>query len=132
SVNPWRFPGEPGGRFTITIRPDAEPGQTNTLPLAPPGAQIGAKASLIYRVYLPAGGDSAVELPTITLHYGGESVTLPRCTSNSPGSGSGGPGRPGAGQSTDQSQHPSGGSGVPSAPETSALPQPAGEKVFAR
>lgn len=136
SANPWRLPAAPGGRFTVTVRPDAEPGQVNTLPLAPPGAPIGTKASLIFRVYLPAGGESAVELPTLTLHYDGESITLPRCTPNNPGSG---PGRPGAGlpsvEHTAVGPAESTASDIeitPPAAGIHALPQPPGDKIFAR
>lgn len=140
-LNPWRRPGEAGGRFTVTVRPDAEPGQENTLPLAPSGVPAGAKASLIFRVYLPTGGDSTIELPTITLTQGGVSTTLPRCTSGSGGSGSAtsagqvvstaagstAAGQAAAGQ-TAIGQTASGQAAFPAA----GLPRPAGARVFAR
>jgi hypothetical protein len=112
--NPWRSLGETGDRFTVTVRPDAESGQINTLPLAPAGAPVGSKASLIFRVYLPTGGESTIELPTITLTQNGVSTTLPRCEpNNGPASGASGAGQTLA----------SGGD---------AASVPAGEKVFTR
>jgi len=80
SVNPWQQSAAPGGRFTVTLRMDVSPSQGNTLPLAPADAAEGGTGYLIYRVYLPAGGDpSTVVLPTVTLHQGGASQTLPQC-----------------------------------------------------
>lgn len=130
SVNPWRRLDSPGGRFTIKIRPDAEPGQVNTLPLAPPGAVAGTKASLIFRVYLPAGGDSSIELPTITLHQGGVSTTLPPCTSGNSGGPGNGSGGPGGGAGTGPGTGP--GSGTGGSEAGSAGSGWAGERIFAR
>ena len=80
SVNPWQQPAAPGGRYTITLREDAAPGQVNTIPLAPAGTTSG-QGLLVYRVYLPAGGDSSkVALPTLTLEQGGGSEQLAPCT----------------------------------------------------
>ena len=80
SINPWQQSGAPGGKFTITLRPDPSPSQANTLPLAPAGTPDGSKGYLQYRVYLPAGGDvSKVVVPTITLQQGGHSTTLRNC-----------------------------------------------------
>ncbi|MFC5940774.1 hypothetical protein ACFPZ4_04685 [Micromonospora harpali] len=79
SANPWQGVRRPGGRFTLTLSPDVAPGQPNRLPLSREDALPGAKASVIYRVYLPTGGDSTVVLPTVTLTQGGVSKTLPTC-----------------------------------------------------
>jgi hypothetical protein len=69
SLNPWRQQAAPGGRFTVTIRPDPAPGQANTLPL-PAGTTSQHKGYLIYRVYLPAGENSCGEQGSgHSLHY---------------------------------------------------------------
>ncbi len=82
SVNPWQREAAPGGRFTVTIRPDPAPGQANTLPL-PPGTTSRHPGYLIYRVYLPAGGNfSAVPPPVLTVEQGGAARTLPACRSH--------------------------------------------------
>ncbi len=79
SVNPWQREGAPGGRFTLTIRPDGAPGQANTLPL-PAGTTSRYPGYLVYRVYLPAGGSfSAVPIPTVTAEQGGAARTIPAC-----------------------------------------------------
>jgi hypothetical protein len=58
SVNPWQRKATPGGRFTVTIRPDPAPGQSNTLPpLA--GTTSQHPGYLVYRVYPPTGGPRA-------------------------------------------------------------------------
>ncbi|MEV4724871.1 hypothetical protein, partial [Micromonospora humida] len=79
SRNPWQTGAAPGGRFTLTIAHDVAFGQTNRMPLAREDALPGAKASVIFRVYLPAGGDATVVLPTMTLTLDGVSQTLPPC-----------------------------------------------------
>jgi hypothetical protein len=81
SVNPWQHQAAPGGRFTVTIRPDPAPGQANTLPL-PAGTTSRHPGYLVYRVYLPAGGASAVPLPVLTVEQGGAARTLPACPSH--------------------------------------------------
>jgi hypothetical protein len=85
SVNPWQQQAAPGGRFTVTIRPDPAPGQANTLPL-PAGTTSQHTGYLVYRVYLPTGGSlSAVPLPVLTVEQEGAARTLPACPShNSP------------------------------------------------
>ena len=55
-VNPWQQQAAPGGRYTVTLREDVAPGQANTMPIAPEGITSG-QGLLVYRVYLPAGGD---------------------------------------------------------------------------
>jgi hypothetical protein len=81
SVNPWQGPDRPsGGQFTVTVRSGVSAGAANTLPLAPSGTAPGTAGYLVFRVYLPAGGDfSAVELPDLTLDQDGRSVTLDPC-----------------------------------------------------
>ena len=54
SRNPWQRQAAPGGRFTVTIRPDPAPGQADTLPM-PAGTTSQHPGYLVYRVYLPAG-----------------------------------------------------------------------------
>ena len=81
SLNPWQQQAAPGGRFTVTIRPDPSPGQASTLPL-PPGTTSQHPGYLIYRVYLPAGGaPSDVPLPVLTVEQGSAARTLPACPS---------------------------------------------------
>jgi hypothetical protein len=100
SLNPWQRQAAPGGRFTVTIRPDPAPGQANTLPL-PAGTTSQHPGYLVYRVYLPAGGASAVPLPVLTVEQGGAARTLAACPSHNaavtfpapaPAAGSGGSG----------------------------------------
>ncbi len=88
SVNPWQQQAAPGGHYTVTLREDVAPGQVNTIPIAPEGTSSG-QGLLVYRVYLPAGGDfSKVVLPTLTLEQGSQSERLAPCTTfNAPGSG---------------------------------------------
>jgi hypothetical protein len=81
SLNPWQRRAAPGGRFTVTIGPDPAPGQANTLPL-PAGTTSRHTGYLVYRVYLPAGGGSAVPVPVLTVDQGGAARTLPACPSH--------------------------------------------------
>jgi hypothetical protein len=78
SVNPWQRQAAPGGRFTVTIRPDPAAGQANTLPL-PAGTTSQHPGYLVYRVYLPSGSASAVPVPVLTVEQGGATRTLPAC-----------------------------------------------------
>lgn len=81
SVNPWQQQAAPGGRYTVTLREDVAPGQANTLPIAPEGTTSG-QGLLVYRVYLPAGGDaSRLALPSMRLEAGGSTQTLAPCES---------------------------------------------------
>jgi hypothetical protein len=87
SVNPWQQQAAPGGHYTVTLREDVAPGQPNTIPIAPAGITSG-QGIIVYRVYLPAGGDiSKVVPPTVTLEpSGGQPEVLAPCTgSSSPG-----------------------------------------------
>ena len=87
SVNPWQQRAAPGGHYTVTLREDVAPGQVNTIPIAPEGTTDG-QGILVYRVYVPAGGDlSKVELPSLTFEQAGRSDVLPPCTTfSAPGS----------------------------------------------
>ena len=82
SVNPFQNEGEAGGSFTVTLSGAAKPGDANALPLAPEGEAGGTTAPLgflLYRVYLPTGGDTTVQMPQLKLVKDGREVTLPRC-----------------------------------------------------
>jgi hypothetical protein len=86
SVNPFQAKGEPGGSFTVSLNGSAKPGDVNTLPLAPEGeaGKNGAPIGfLLYRVYLPTGGNGAVQLPKLTVVEDGKPVPLPRCPAGS-------------------------------------------------
>lgn len=81
SVNPWQKQAPPGGHFTVTLRADIAPHEANTLPLAPAGTATGRHGYIVYRVYLPAGGDVAAKpLPTLAFQQGSVSRTLLACT----------------------------------------------------
>ncbi len=82
SLNPFQTKGEPGGSFTVALNGTAKPGDANTLPIAPEGESGGSSAPLgflLYRVYLPTGGNGTVQLPKLTLVKDGQAVALPRC-----------------------------------------------------
>jgi hypothetical protein len=83
SVNPFQTKGEAGGSFAVTLSGAAKPGDVNTLPLAPEGEAGGERGAplgfILYRVYLPTGGNATVPLPRLTLVRNGKPVTLPRC-----------------------------------------------------
>jgi hypothetical protein len=80
SVNPWQHRARPGGRYTVTLRSDAAPGQVNTLPLAPTGTPDGTLGLLFLRVYVPAHDDPwRVPLPAVTFSLGGASERLSTC-----------------------------------------------------
>ncbi len=83
TVNPWQHPadqaGPSTGRYTVTLQSPVTPGRANTLPLAPVGTTTGT-GLLIYRVYLPAGGNFAqVPLPSVTFSREGVSKRLSDC-----------------------------------------------------
>jgi hypothetical protein len=90
SRNPWRTRNAgKRRRFTVRILPQATAAQQKTEnaipmidqdapadPSGPPG--IGY---VIFRTYIPSGGNSTVRLPAITITHNGHRVTLPPCTS---------------------------------------------------
>jgi hypothetical protein len=79
--NPWQHTaGRAGDAYTVTLQSDVAPGQANTLPLAPAGTTPGTAGYLIYRVYLPAHGDSSLVPPVVTFTLGGASKQVPACT----------------------------------------------------
>jgi hypothetical protein len=81
SVNPWQKQASPGGHFTLTLRADVALHEANTLPLAPAGTANGVHGYIVYRIYLPAGGNfAALPLPTLTFQQGSASRTLLACT----------------------------------------------------
>jgi hypothetical protein len=81
SVNPWQHPASPGGRYTVTLRSGAAPGDVNTLPLAPAGTSDGTLGLLFLRVYVPAHDDPAqVPLPAVTFTLDGTAKRLSTCT----------------------------------------------------
>jgi hypothetical protein len=91
SRNPWRTRNAgKRRRFAIRIMPEVTAAQQksqNAIPMidqnapadpsGPPG--IGY---VIFRTYIPSGGNSTVRLPAITIRHNGQSVTLPPCTSS--------------------------------------------------
>jgi hypothetical protein len=80
SNNPWRVHASSGGKFEVTVRSDVSSGQSNVLPL-PSGTTAQYPGYLVYRVYLPAGGDfSRVKLPTLTMDKGSATDKLSTCT----------------------------------------------------
>ncbi len=83
SSNPFQTKSEPGGAFTVTLSGEAKPGDANTLPIAPTGAEPGKSGAplgfLLYRVYLPTGGNGTVKLPRLTLVKGGKRTALAAC-----------------------------------------------------
>lgn len=72
--------GRAGERYTVTLSPDAQPGEANTLPLGPPGQQAGAIDAVSMRVYLQTGGVWAVPAPTVTFSYDGVTQQVPPCS----------------------------------------------------
>jgi hypothetical protein len=92
TVNPWQprqdghrlSGGHPTGTYRIDLVSDADPSAVNVLPLAPAGTADGTLGRLVYRIYLPAGGDfGAVPLPQVTVYRDGVATTLPVCAAGS-------------------------------------------------
>jgi hypothetical protein len=90
--NPWRTGRvRSGQQFTIRLMPvvtAAQQRSENAIPTidqhAPADTSGPAGAGyVIFRDYLPAGGDAAVQLPSVTVTEGRRSTTLPRCASQS-------------------------------------------------
>ena len=84
--NPFQQATHRLGRFTLTIRRDVSPSQSNVLPLVPTTPTKGnllppGFGFIIYRVYLPHSGSfSSVKLPTLVFSRHGSSQTLPTCS----------------------------------------------------
>ncbi len=86
--NPWRTGRvRKGQQFTIRLLPVATAAQQRsenaipTIDRQPPAdpSGPGGVGYVIFRAYLPAGGNAAVQLPSITVTAGGRSTTLPPC-----------------------------------------------------
>jgi hypothetical protein len=84
SANPWQQNVSAGGRYTVTLSSDAPDLSRNILPIAPPGTPVGSLGWLFYRVYRPAGGQSAIHLPTVTFMKDGVSTPVPSCPAVAP------------------------------------------------
>ncbi|MEV6350564.1 hypothetical protein [Actinoplanes sp. NPDC051851] len=78
SVNPWQTDADPGGTYTLHLKMNPDPGEVNTLPLAPEGTVAGSKGSVIFRVYL-ATDLANVVLPTVTAYHGDTGTVLNTC-----------------------------------------------------
>ena len=82
SVNPFQVSGTSGGSFTLALKGDLQPGQPNTLPLAPCGAPTGKLGAplgyLVYRTYLPTGGNRTSSFPAHARRRR-RRAPLPRC-----------------------------------------------------
>ena len=89
SGNPWRT-GQVRRKmkFTVRIIPGATAAQQtseNAIPMIdqnPPADPTGPPGVgyVIFRTYIPSGGNTTVRLPTITVTRNGHSTTLPPCT----------------------------------------------------
>jgi len=98
SRNPWRT-----GRatrhdaFTVRLRPRVTAAQQragNAIPMIDqnPPANPSGPAGLgyvIFRTYIPAGGNTTVRLPSITIRRNGRSTTLPPCPRDGTAAGRG-------------------------------------------
>ena len=89
SGNPWRTGRVSRHRaFTVRLRPQvtaAEQHATNAIPLIdqnPPADPAGPPGLgyVIFRTYIPAGGNTTVRLPAITISRNGRRTTLRHCT----------------------------------------------------
>lgn len=88
SVNPWQTQdGLAGGSFTVTAKRQVTPNMyqnDNAIPLVPSTPAAGKLPEtfgfLILRVYVPAGGNSQVQLPTVIIDDGANSTELQPCT----------------------------------------------------
>ena len=89
TVNPWHPPHQQrpqlraAGTYQIDMVADPSPGTPNVVPLAPAGTADGTVGRLVYRIYLPSGGDfDATPLPQLTLYRDGVATTLPVCAAD--------------------------------------------------
>jgi hypothetical protein len=90
--NPWRSGHvRKGQQFTVHLMPTATAAQQrtqNAIPTIDQQAPAGTSGPsgvdyLVFRAYEPAGGDAAVQLPSVTVTEGGRSTTMPRCSTGS-------------------------------------------------
>jgi hypothetical protein len=90
--NPWRSGHvRKGQQFTVRLKPTVTAAQQrseNAIPTMDQHAPAGTSGPsgvgyLVFRAYVPAGGDAAVQLPSITVKEAGRSITLQRCSSQS-------------------------------------------------
>jgi hypothetical protein len=89
SLNPWRT-DKTGKRswFTIRITPlvtTAEQRSDNTIPMIDQNPPVGPKGPqgigyVIFRTYIPSGGNTTVRLPTMTITHNRHRTTLPQCS----------------------------------------------------
>jgi hypothetical protein len=86
-VNPWQHNaksawshGMPLGRYTVTLSSDPEPGEANTIPIAPAGTAPGSYGFLQWRVYLQPGSVWSIPLPKVTITEDGISKHIPTCS----------------------------------------------------
>ena len=89
SQNPWRT-GQigPAMNFTVRIIPGATAAQQtseNAIPMIdqnPPANPTGPPGVgyVIFRTYIPSGGNTTVKLPTVTVTHDGHSTILAPCT----------------------------------------------------
>jgi hypothetical protein len=88
SRNPWRTGRVRRPlRFTVRILPRVTAAQQrseNAIPTIDQDAPADPKGPqglgyVVFRVYLPSGGNSTVRLPAITVTHAGHSVALPQC-----------------------------------------------------
>jgi hypothetical protein len=93
TTNPWRSGRtRKGQRFTIRLLPAVTAAQQrseNAIPMIdqnPPASPSGPAGVgyVIFRTYIPAGGNTTVQLPAITITHGGRSITLPPCQGSGP------------------------------------------------
>lgn len=92
SVNPFQPASDPwppiarhrGGRagehYTVMVTSDPQPGEANTLPIAPPGEEPGKINDLTIRDYLQTGGIWAVPAPSVTFSYDGVTKLVAPCS----------------------------------------------------
>jgi hypothetical protein len=90
--NPWRTGRvRKGQRFTVHLMPvvtAAQQRSENAIPTIDQQAPAGTSGPsgvgyVVFRAYLPAGGDGAVRLPSIKVTEGGTRTTLPGCSTQS-------------------------------------------------
>jgi len=90
--NPWHTGRvRKGQRFTVHLMPvvtAARQRSENAIPTIDQQAPAGTSGPsgvgyVVFRAYLPSGGDATVQLPSITVTEDGISTTLPRCSAQS-------------------------------------------------